>query len=83
MVKFDQVCVLSDVFVSFVFVVFLLFSINVIFQFFFIDNVFCVVCLGVKYIVVFGGSQNDLFVFEIVEKLGIIFVEQNICLFYY
>ncbi|KAK7969613.1 bifunctional purine biosynthesis protein ADE16 [Apiospora saccharicola] len=49
----------------------------------FVDNVYRAARSGVKYIAAPGGSQNDGVVFETAEKLGIVFVEQNIRLFHH
>lgn len=49
----------------------------------FVDNVYRAARSGVKYIAAPGGSQNDGAVFEAAEKLGIVFVEQNIRLFHH
>lgn len=49
----------------------------------FIDNVYRAARSGVKYIAAPTGSQNDLYVFETAEKLGITFVEQSIRLFHH
>lgn len=52
-------------------------------QFPFVDNVYRAHRSGTKYIAAPGGSQNDSAVFETAEKLGIVFVEQNIRLFHH
>ena len=52
-------------------------------QFPFIDNVYRAGRSGAKYIAAPTGSQNDSFVFETAEKLGITFVEQSIRLFHH
>ncbi|KAI1757119.1 AICARFT/IMPCHase bienzyme [Xylaria castorea] len=49
----------------------------------FIDNIYRAHRSGAKYIAAPGGSQNDSAVYETAEKLGIIFVEQNIRLFHH
>ncbi|KAH8676263.1 phosphoribosylaminoimidazolecarboxamide formyltransferase/IMP cyclohydrolase [Xylariales sp. PMI_506] len=49
----------------------------------FIDNVYRAHRSGVKYIAAPGGSQNDSAVYATAEKLGIVFVEQNIRLFHH
>ncbi|KAE9381440.1 AICARFT/IMPCHase bienzyme [Stipitochalara longipes BDJ] len=49
----------------------------------FIDNVYRAGRSGAKYIAAPSGSQNDSFVFETAEKLGITFVEQSIRLFHH
>jgi phosphoribosylaminoimidazolecarboxamide formyltransferase/IMP cyclohydrolase len=52
-------------------------------QFPFVDNIYRVARSGTKYIAAPGGSQNDSAVYETAEKLGIVFVEQNIRLFHH
>ncbi|KAI1368039.1 AICARFT/IMPCHase bienzyme [Xylaria arbuscula] len=49
----------------------------------FIDNVYRAHRSGVKYIAAPSGSQNDSAVYGTAEKLGIVFVEQNIRLFHH
>ncbi|KAI1764769.1 AICARFT/IMPCHase bienzyme [Hypoxylon sp. FL1150] len=49
----------------------------------FIDNVYRAHRSGAKYIAAPGGSQNDSAVYATAEKLGIVFVEQNIRLFHH
>ncbi|KAI0858495.1 AICARFT/IMPCHase bienzyme [Xylaria cubensis] len=49
----------------------------------FIDNIYRAHRSGAKYIAAPGGSQNDSAVYETAEKLGIVFVEQNIRLFHH
>ncbi|KAI3328934.1 AICARFT/IMPCHase bienzyme [Xylariaceae sp. AK1471] len=49
----------------------------------FIDNIYRAARSGAKYIAAPGGSQNDSAVYETAEKLGIVFVEQNIRLFHH
>ncbi|KAI2635295.1 AICARFT/IMPCHase bienzyme [Xylaria nigripes] len=49
----------------------------------FVDNVYRAHRSGAKYIAAPGGSQNDSAVHETAEKLGIVFVEQNIRLFHH
>ncbi|KAG9246663.1 cytidine deaminase-like protein [Calycina marina] len=49
----------------------------------FIDNVYRAGRSGVKYMAAPTGSQNDQFVFDTAEKLGITFVEQSIRLFHH
>lgn len=49
----------------------------------FIDNVYRAGRSGVKYIAAPIGSQNDQYVFDTAEKLGITFVEQSIRLFHH
>ncbi|KAI1419023.1 AICARFT/IMPCHase bienzyme [Xylaria sp. FL1777] len=49
----------------------------------FIDNIYRAHRSGAKYIAAPGGSQNDSAVHETAEKLGIVFVEQNIRLFHH
>ncbi|KAK5628029.1 hypothetical protein RRF57_003744 [Xylaria bambusicola] len=49
----------------------------------FVDNIYRAHRSGAKYIAAPGGSQNDSAVYETAEKLGIVFVEQNIRLFHH
>ncbi|KAJ2907001.1 putative bifunctional purine biosynthesis protein ade17 protein [Zalerion maritima] len=49
----------------------------------FIDNMFRAGRSGAKYIAAPCGSQNDEAVWETAEKLGIVFIEQNIRLFHH
>ncbi|KAI1088562.1 AICARFT/IMPCHase bienzyme [Rostrohypoxylon terebratum] len=49
----------------------------------FIDNIYRAHRSGAKYIAAPGGSQNDGAVYETAEKLGIVFVEQNVRLFHH
>ncbi|KAI0505555.1 AICARFT/IMPCHase bienzyme [Xylaria bambusicola] len=49
----------------------------------FVDNIYRAHRSGAKYIAAPGGSQNDFAVYETAEKLGIVFVEQNIRLFHH
>ncbi|KAI1107506.1 AICARFT/IMPCHase bienzyme [Jackrogersella minutella] len=49
----------------------------------FVDNIYRAHRSGAKYIAAPGGSQNDGAVYETAEKLGIVFVEQNIRLFHH
>ncbi|KAI1501721.1 AICARFT/IMPCHase bienzyme [Biscogniauxia marginata] len=49
----------------------------------FVDNIYRASRSGAKYIAAPGGSQNDSAVYETAEKLGIVFVEQNIRLFHH
>ncbi|KAI1345113.1 cytidine deaminase-like protein [Xylariaceae sp. FL0016] len=49
----------------------------------FTDNIYRAHRSGAKYIAAPGGSQNDSAVYETAEKLGIVFVEQNIRLFHH
>ncbi|KAI1818465.1 AICARFT/IMPCHase bienzyme [Poronia punctata] len=49
----------------------------------FIDNVYRAARSGAKYIAAPGGSQNDSIVYGTAEKLGIVFVEQNVRLFHH
>ncbi|KAH8167250.1 hypothetical protein CIB48_g1027 [Xylaria polymorpha] len=49
----------------------------------FIDNIYRAHRSGAKYIAAPSGSQNDTAVHETAEKLGIVFVEQNIRLFHH
>ncbi|CAJ2501766.1 Uu.00g046190.m01.CDS01 [Anthostomella pinea] len=49
----------------------------------FVDNIYRAGRSGAKYIAAPGGSQNDSAVYETAEKLGIVFVEQNIRLFHH
>ncbi|KAI0442132.1 AICARFT/IMPCHase bienzyme [Xylaria telfairii] len=49
----------------------------------FIDNIYRAHRSGAKYIAAPSGSQNDSAVYETAEKLGIVFVEQNIRLFHH
>lgn len=52
-------------------------------QFPFIDNIYRAHRSGAKYIAAPGGSQNDSAVYATAEKLGIVFVEQNVRLFHH
>ncbi|KAI1734757.1 AICARFT/IMPCHase bienzyme [Xylaria scruposa] len=49
----------------------------------FIDNIYRAHRSGAKYIAAPSGSQNDSAVYATAEKLGIVFVEQNIRLFHH
>ncbi|KAI1159090.1 AICARFT/IMPCHase bienzyme [Nemania serpens] len=49
----------------------------------FIDNIYRAHRSGAKYIAAPGGSQNDSAVYATAEKLGIVFVEQNVRLFHH
>ncbi|KAL2108413.1 hypothetical protein VUR80DRAFT_3837 [Thermomyces stellatus] len=49
----------------------------------FTDNVFRAARSGAKYIAAPSGSQNDQPVFDTAEKLGIVFVQQNMRLFHH
>ncbi|KAI0404786.1 AICARFT/IMPCHase bienzyme [Xylaria palmicola] len=49
----------------------------------FVDNIYRAHRSGAKYLAAPGGSQNDGAVYETAEKLGIVFVEQNIRLFHH
>ncbi|ORY66374.1 phosphoribosylaminoimidazolecarboxamide formyltransferase/IMP cyclohydrolase [Pseudomassariella vexata] len=49
----------------------------------FVDNIYRAHRSGAKFIAAPGGSQNDSAVYETAEKLGIVFVEQNIRLFHH
>ncbi|KAH8602891.1 cytidine deaminase-like protein [Bisporella sp. PMI_857] len=49
----------------------------------FIDNVYRAGRSGAKYIAAPTGSQNDQYVFDTAEKLGITFIEQSIRLFHH
>ncbi|KAI1113658.1 AICARFT/IMPCHase bienzyme [Nemania sp. NC0429] len=49
----------------------------------FIDNIYRAHRSGAKYIAAPGGSQNDSAVYSTAEKLGIVFVEQNVRLFHH
>ncbi|KAJ8123016.1 hypothetical protein ONZ43_g929 [Nemania bipapillata] len=49
----------------------------------FVDNIYRAHRSGAKYIAAPGGSQNDSAVYSTAEKLGIVFVEQNIRLFHH
>ncbi|KAI0430638.1 AICARFT/IMPCHase bienzyme [Xylaria sp. FL1042] len=49
----------------------------------FVDNIYRAHRSGAKYIAAPGGSQNDSAVYETADKLGIVFVEQNIRLFHH
>ncbi|KAI1202091.1 AICARFT/IMPCHase bienzyme [Nemania serpens] len=49
----------------------------------FIDNIYRAHRSGAKYIAAPSGSQNDSAVYATAEKLGIVFVEQNVRLFHH
>ncbi|KAI0914822.1 AICARFT/IMPCHase bienzyme [Ustulina deusta] len=49
----------------------------------FVDNIYRAHRSGAKYIAAPGGSQNDSAVYETADKLGIVFVEQNVRLFHH
>ncbi|TGJ85250.1 hypothetical protein E0Z10_g3494 [Xylaria hypoxylon] len=49
----------------------------------FVDNIYRAHRSGAKYIAAPSGSQNDSAVYETADKLGIVFVEQNIRLFHH
>ncbi|KAI8949658.1 AICARFT/IMPCHase bienzyme [Xylaria longipes] len=49
----------------------------------FIDNIYRAHRSGAKYVAAPGGSQNDSAVYATAEKLGMVFVEQNIRLFHH
>ncbi|KAI1124941.1 AICARFT/IMPCHase bienzyme [Nemania abortiva] len=49
----------------------------------FVDNIYRAHRSGAKYIAAPGGSQNDSAVYSTAEKLGIVFVEQNVRLFHH
>jgi phosphoribosylaminoimidazolecarboxamide formyltransferase / IMP cyclohydrolase len=53
------------------------FAANTNIQFPFTDNVLRAACSGARYISAPTRSQNDTPVFEVAEKLGILFIKQS------